>query len=176
MEARNRELDLEVAALRRKAMELEEAQQRSEGVVETLKAQVLADAVARQQEDIARASVQAEEELRWRKALRDAAREAVTRFVRSSRMGSWVGYYQKHARETSALPADQVPPPLPYTCPEAGTFVDDGDHPLDAWEESIPGEIRMAEGFSLGDLPDPFRPEPSRKRKRDDEPGGGAPS
>ena len=43
-------------------------------------------------------------------------------------MGSWVGYYQKHARETSALPADQVPPPPPYTCPEAGTFVDDGDH------------------------------------------------
>ena len=56
--------------------------------METLKAQALADAVTRQQEDIARASVQAEEELRWRKALRDAAREAVTRFIRSSRMGS----------------------------------------------------------------------------------------
>ena len=91
-------------------------------------------------------------------------------------MGSWVGYYQKHARETSALPADQVPPSPSYIFPEAGTFADDGDHPLDAWEESIPGEIRMAEGFSLGDLPDPFRLEPSRKRKRDDEPGGGAPS
>ena len=69
MEARNQQLDSEVAALMLKAMELEEAQQRSEGVVEPLKAQVLADAVARQQEDIARASVQAEEELRWRKAL-----------------------------------------------------------------------------------------------------------
>ena len=91
-------------------------------------------------------------------------------------MGSWVGFYQKHARETSALPADQVPPLPPYVCPVAGTFVDDGDHPLDAWEESIPGEIRLAEGFSLGDLPDPFRLEPSRKRKRDDEPSGGAPS
>ena len=32
----------------------------------------------------------------------------------------------------------------------------------------------MAEGFSLSDLSDPFRLEPSRKRKRDDEPGGGA--
>ena len=38
LEARNQQLDSEVASLRLKAMELEEAQQRSEGVVETLKA------------------------------------------------------------------------------------------------------------------------------------------
>ena len=69
LEARNQQLDSEVAALRLKATELEELQQRSEGFVETLKAQVLADAVARQQEDIARASAQVEEELRSRKAL-----------------------------------------------------------------------------------------------------------
>ena len=174
LEARNQQLDSEVAALRLKATELEELQQRAEGVVETLKAQALADVVARQQEDIARASAQAEEEVRWRKALRDAAREAVLRFVRSSRMGSWVGFYQKHARETSTLPADQVPLPPPYVCPEAGTFIDDGDNPLDAWEESIPGEIRLAEGFSLGDLPDPCRLESSRKRKRGNESSGGA--
>ena len=47
-EARNQQLDSEAAALRLKAMELEELQQRAEGVAETLKAQVLADAVARQ--------------------------------------------------------------------------------------------------------------------------------
>ena len=88
-------------------------------------------------------------------------------------MGSWVEHYQKHAREPSAFHADQVPPAPPYICPEAGTFADDDEHPLDAWEESTPGEIRMAEGFSLGDLPDPLQPEPSRKRKRDDEPSAG---
>ena len=83
-EARNQQLDSEVAALRLRAVELEEAQRRSEGVVETLKAQALADAVARQQEDIARASVQAEEELRWRKALRDAARDRKSTRLNSS--------------------------------------------------------------------------------------------
>ena len=82
-------------------------------------------------------------------------------------MGSWVGFYQKHARETSALPAEQVPPLPPYVWPVAGTFADDGDNPLDAWEESIPGDIRLAEGFSLADLSDLGRLESSRKRKRD---------
>ena len=61
-----------------------------------------------------------------------------------------------------------------YVCPGVGTFADDGDNPLDACEESIPGEIRLAEGFSLADLPDPCRLESSRKRKRGDEPSGGA--
>ena len=69
LEARNRLLDSEVAALRLKAEELEESQRRAEGVAETLKAQVLADAVARQQEEIARADAQAAEEARWRKVL-----------------------------------------------------------------------------------------------------------
>ena len=89
-------------------------------------------------------------------------------------MGSWVDYYRRYALETSALHADQVPPLPPYVCPEVGTFADDGDNPLDAWGESIPGEIRLAEGFSLADLPNPCRLESSRKRKRGDEPGGGA--
>ena len=69
-----------------KAKESEESQQRAEEVVESLKPKVLADAVARQEEDIARAGAQAEEEVRWRKALRDAAQEAVNGFARSSRM------------------------------------------------------------------------------------------
>ena len=89
-------------------------------------------------------------------------------------MGSWVDYYRKHARETLALPADQVSPPPPYVCPVIRTFADDGDNPLDAWEVSAPGEIRLAEGFSHEDLPDPGRLESSRKRKRSDEPSGGA--
>ena len=174
MEARNQQPDSEVAALRLKAKELEELQQRAEEVVASLKAKALADAVARQEEDIARAGAQAEEEVRWRKALRDAAQEAVTRFVKSSRMGSWVGFYRKHARETSALPADQALPLPSYVCPEVGTFADDGDNPLDAWEVSVPGEIRLAEGFSLENLPGPCRLESSRKRKRSDEPSSGA--
>ena len=86
LEARNQQLDSEVSALRLKAKELEEWQQRAEEVAETLKAKVLADAVARQEEDIARAGAQAEEEVRWRKALRDAAQKAVTGFARSIRM------------------------------------------------------------------------------------------
>ena len=89
-------------------------------------------------------------------------------------MGSWVEYYRRHALETSTLPADQVPPLPPYVFPEVGTFADDGDDPLDAWGVSVPGEIRLAEGFSLEDLPDPCRLESSRKRKQSDEPGGGA--
>ena len=55
-----------------------------------------------------------------------------------------------------------------------GTFADDGDNPLDAWEVSVPGEILLAEGFSFEDLPDLCRLESSRKRKRSDEPSGGA--
>ena len=89
-------------------------------------------------------------------------------------MGSWVDYYRRHARGTSALPADQVPPLPPYVSPAVGTFADDGDNPLDAWEVSVPGEIRLVEGFSREDLPDPCRLESSRKRKRSDEPSGGA--
>ena len=96
------------------------------------------------------------------KALQNAAQEAVTGFARRSHMGS------------SPFPADQAPPLPPYVCPEAGTFTDDGDNPLDAWEVSIPGEIRLAEGFSYEDLLDPCRLESSRKRKRSDEPSGGA--
>ena len=174
LEARNQRLDSEVAVLRLKAKELEESQRRAEELTESLKTKVLADAVARQEEDIARAGAQDEEEVRWKKALRDAAQEAVTGFARSSRMGSWVDYYRRHARETSALPSDQSLPLPPYVCPEAGTFADDGDNPLDAWEVSVPGEIRLAEGFSREDLPDPCRLESSRKRKRSDEPSGGA--
>ena len=114
LEARNQRLDSEVAALRLKAKELEESQQWVEELAESLKDKALADSVARQEEDIAREGAQAEEEVRWRQALRDAPREAVTRFARSSRMGSWVEYYRRHARETSTLPVDHVPP-LPRT-------------------------------------------------------------
>ena len=64
-------------------------------------------------------------------------------------MGSWVDYYRRHAQETSALPADQALPLAPYVCPEARTFANDGDNPLDAWEVSVPGEIRLAEGVGL---------------------------
>ena len=64
LEAHNQQLDLEVAALRLKAKELEESHQRAEEVMENLKAKVLADAVARQEEDIARAGAQARSEER----------------------------------------------------------------------------------------------------------------
>ena len=63
LEARNQQLDSEVAALRLKAKELEELQQRAEEVVTTFKAKALADALARQEEDLARTSAQAEEEV-----------------------------------------------------------------------------------------------------------------
>ena len=70
-------------------------------------------------------------------------------------MGSWVDFYRRYDRAIAGLRVGQTALPPPYICPPAGTFADDGEDPLDAWEVSEPGPVQLAEGFGLKDLPDP---------------------
>ena len=134
-----------------------------------VKSQQLVEAGAQKEAEEARA-VMAERALEEDK--HQAQEEAVSRFVQSSRMASWVNWTvmfrigtlmaqvrQIHPGFRLARPLDGLIPstPPPYTPPRLGFFVDDEDCPFDAWDASaVPESVRMSPGKKLSDLGDPL--------------------
>ena len=89
-------------------------------------------------------------------------------------MGGRVDYYRRHALEFATLETDMMLAAAQYVVPPVGTFADDGEDPLEAWDVTEPGLVQLAERVAPDSTSGPSRLESPRKRKRANESGGGA--